>query len=228
MNQNLPSELPACLVCSRDVALKESLYASIDDSRSWLITQPSVAGDFPSASNIKQMLSEGCDFASVVLDCVVRKRVAPAYANLRCLLERMRYVLFFVCTEDAKWEYQSMARQQETLDRKMGRGSPEDLKWVKQRLESIRHWNRQPEEDGKPVSMRRHSTYKPNLGEMPPNIQEWYEFCSLYVHPTYMGEQNIGRTLADEEADSLISLSHRLLCTISFVARGFEEAIRDE
>ena len=227
MNQGVPDKATKCPLCSRVLVLPESLCSLVENSQHWLSDHPPVSGDLPSSNNIKQMLSEGYDFASVVLKCVEEQRVAPAYANFRCVLERLHHTLYFIRAEDANWEFQSMARQQETLDRKLGRGLPEDREWVMQRLGIIRHWNRQPDENGKPISMRKHKAYGLDVGEMLPNLREFYEVCSLFVHPTYTGEQNVGRTLAEEEADFLISQSHLYVCCMLLVARSLDAAIRD-
>ena len=226
MSQNQLREMALCFLCSRDLALQSSLRASIDDSRNWFRAHPVIAGDFPVANNIKQALWEGCDFAATVLDCVTRRRVAPAYANFRCLMERMHYAFYFVRAEGAEWEYDSMARRQKALDRKLGQGPPEDREWVKQYLEGIRHWNRHPDDD-KPRSMRKHTTYSLDVGEMAPVLREWYDAFSMHVHPTYKGEGDVGRELMDNEVNFLVPQSHLMLCAISWVARTIDEAVSD-
>ena len=223
-----PQSIVICPTCSRDMTLRDSLRASIADSREWLHNHPHASGDFPAVSNVKQMLLEGCDFASVVLDCVINDRVVPAYANFRCLLERAHHAILQTWAEGAKWEYQSVARQQEILDRKLGRASsPEDQEWIKQRLASIRHWNRQPDEDGKPMSMRKHPTYKFDPGEMYPRIREWYDLCSMYVHPTFWGDQNVGRSFLEGETEKLVREVHLRLCSTAFFGFIFVDAVQN-
>ena len=151
-----------CLICSRNAALWPSLRETITESRRWLEAHPVVSGDYPHINNLKQMLTEACDFASTMLDCIIIGRVAPTYANFRCLLERAHYAIHFVLRDNAMWEYQSMARQQEALDRQLGHAQSEDREWIKKRLASIRYWNRQPDENGKPISMSKHTKYDLN------------------------------------------------------------------
>ena len=131
------------------MTLRESLRDSIQDSRSWFADHPCSDGDFfPTVNNIKQMLAEGCDFASVVLDCSGDDRVVPTYANLRCLCERLKFAVILLFSDGAGWEFRSMAGYQRILDRKLQNSAPADREGVKRLLESLRHWNRQPDENG--------------------------------------------------------------------------------
>ena len=226
MNTAGSDEIATCPTCARDVTLRESLRESIQDSRSWFAAHPCSDGDFfPAVNNIKQMLAEGCDFASVVLDCSGDDRVVPTYANLRCLLDRMQCAISLLFADGAGWEFKSMARQQQLLDRKLQNAAPVDRDWVKRYLESIRHWNRQPDENGKPTSLRQPAVYKfKEAGIIHPLSREWYEVCSLYVHPTYSGEQNVGRGFLEGEVNVLIRNAHLFMRIILDLARKIQEA----
>ena len=214
-----------CLVCSRDSTLWSSLREVIAESRQWLETHPPVSGDYPSSNNLKQMLIEACDFAATTLDCVIVGRVAPMYTNFRCLLERAHYAIHFVSRDNAMWEYQSIARQQEAIDRQLSHTPSGEREWAKERLAGIRHWNRQPDEDGKPTSMGKHTKYAPGMEEMNPHMRSWYEASSLHVHPTYMWEKNIGRPFLENETEAVVVQAHMYLCLISLSARGMDAIV---
>ena len=221
-NERIRESKP-CMVCARDPFLRESLEANIAESQEWLAEHPARAGDWPAVNNIKQMLSEGLDFASTVLDSVTGRRVAPAYANFRCLIERAHLTQYFFSPGEANWEYQSQARRQEALDRRMKQDIPGEKEWIKEYMEGIRIWNRQPDTE-KPTPMRRHTAYGFDAGEMLPVMRGWYEAFSMHVHPTYKGEDDIGRALTDDEIALFIPNTHRLLCMISVAARGLAAA----
>ena len=120
-----------------------------------------------------------------------------------------------------------MARQQQLLDRQVQDAPPEEREWRKQRLQGIRHWNRQPDENGKPLSMRKPSAYEPSWEDMDPWMREWYEACSLYVHPTFRGEQDVGRSFAAGEATKITRAAHGYLCFIAYTAAVLEAALKD-
>ena len=212
-----------CLVCLKDRTIALSMRKVIDESRQWLEIHPHVAGDSPSINCLKQMLTEACDFAATMLDCITVGRTAPAYTNFRCLLERARQATYFPFRDNVMWEYQSMARQQEVLSRLLNHVPPEEQEWIKERLASIRSWNTRPGEHGKPKSLEGHAKYETGIGKMAPLMQVWYETGSLYVHPTYMRENNIGRGLSQSEIDALTSTGHGYLCLVSFTTRLFDE-----
>ena len=214
-----------CLVCSRDRTVALSLREAIKESRQWIEAHPHAGGDFPSSNNLKQMLTEACDFAETMLDCITIGRTAPAYANFRCLLERTHFAQHFLSRENVTWEYQSMARRQEALSRLLNHVSPEEQGWIKEHLSAIRRWNASPDSDGKPTTMQRHTRYAPDLPEMPSHMRDWYEVSSLYVHPTYMWEQNIGRILSESEMGALTSMGHGYFCLVSFATRGVDLAV---
>ena len=213
----------ACPVCLRDRAIALSMRKVIGESRHWLETHPHVAGDSPVINCLKQMLTEACDFAVTMLDCITVGRTAPAYTNFRCLLERAHYARYFWSRDNVMWEYRSMARQQEVLSRLLNHVPPEEQEWIKERLATIRSWNARPGEHGKPKSLEGHTKYEIGIGKMPPLMQDWYETGSLYVHPTYMWESNIGRGLGQSEIDALTSTGHGYLCLVWFTTRLFDE-----
>ena len=212
----------ACPICLRDRTTALSLRKVIDESRQWLETHPHVAGDVPSVNCLKQMLTEACDFAITMLDCITLGRTAPAYTNFRCLLERAHYATYLPFRDNVMWEYQGMARQQEVLSRLLNHVPPEEQEWIKERLASIRSWNARPGEHGKPKSLEGHTKYDIGIRKMPPLMQDWYETGSLYVHPTYMWESNIGRGLSQSEIDALTSTGHGYLCLVSFTTRWID------
>ena len=219
-----PNEDATCLVCSEDRTIALSLREAIKESREWLETHPHVAGDFPNINGLKLMLSEACDFAATMLDCITIGRTAPAYANFRCMLERAHLAMHFASRDNVGWEYQSMARRQESLSRLITHTPLNEREWPKEYLDAIRRWNCQPD-DGKPTSMQRHTKYDPNIEKMPPPMHEWYEVCSMYVHPTFMGEQNIGRGLRQSEIDALTFTGHGYFCIISYTTRWIDHII---
>ena len=226
MDANYLGEVAECPSCSKDMTLQESLRWSIDIARGWFAAHPCCGTDAPSLNNIKQMLTEGCDFASVVADCVVNGQVVPAYANLRHLMERAHYTLYFLFTDGVAWENQSVARKQQILERKMQNASSQEQTWVEEFLEKIRYWNRQPDEDGKPAPMRKPRAYKFDSGDMRPHMKEWYDSCSHFVHPTYSGIQNVGRPFLEGEANRLVREAHLYLCaSIALCARSIEAAV---
>ena len=226
MNTDGSDEITACAICARDVTLRESLRDSIQDSRSWFADHPCSDGDFfPTVNNIKQMLAEGCDFASVVLDCSGDDRVVPTYANLRCLCERLKFAVILLFSDGAGWEFRSMAGYQRILDRKLQNSAPADREGVKRLLESLRHWNRKPDENGKPTSLRRPEFYEikqsDDVHPFSRELNYFYSFFrelddsySRYVHPTYRGELSVGRGFAEGEVTILIRQAHVCLCTI--------------
>ena len=217
----------ACFICSRDITLALSLREVIRESRQWLETHPHIAGDIPSINGLKQMLTEACDFAATMLDCIIIGRTAPAYANFRCLLERARFAMYFAFRDNAMWEYQSMATQQEVLSRLLNHIPPQEQGWIKERLASIRTWNARPDEHGKPKSLERHTKYDPGMEKMQPQMQDWYDTASLYVHPTYMWEGNIGRGLSKSEVEALTSTGHGYVCLVLFTTRLVDQMTRD-
>ena len=220
------SQLNQCPRCSRDMTLRESLSTSIGEVKNWLAAHPYVGGDLPLLNNIKQMLMEGCDFASVVIWCIDGGRVVPAYANFRLFIDRWHLADYFARrSNDVSWEYQSMARIQQVLDRKMQDAPPKDRKWIKRRLKSIWNWNRKPHDGGKPMSMRKPGDYHFDPGPMPPQVKEWRERCSQFVHPTFNGEQDVGRRFIEDEADTIIREVHWQLCFTLLYAQVFEDQI---
>ena len=239
MNTDGSDEITACAICARDVTLRESLRDSIQDSRSWFADHPCSDGDFfPTVNNIKQMLAEGCDFASVVLDCSGDDRVVPTYANLRCLCERLKFAVILLFSDGAGWEFRSMAGYQRILDRKLQNSAPADREGVKRLLESLRHWNRQPDENGKPTSLRRPEFYEikqsDDVHPFSRELNYFYSFFrelddsySRYVHPTYRGELSVGRGFAEGEVNILIRQAHVCLCTILNLACEMDSIARE-
>ena len=239
MNTDGSDEIAACAICARDVTLRESLRDSIQDCRSWFADHPCSGGDcFPAADNIKQMLAEGCDFASVVLDCSGDDRVIPAYANLRCLCERLKFAVILLFSDGAGWEFRSMAGHQRILDRKLQSSAPADREEVKRLLESLRQWNRQPDENGKPTSLRRPEFYEIKQSDdvhlFSRELDYFYSFFrelddaySRYVHPTYRGELSVGRGFAKGEVGVLIRQAHVCLCTILNLACEMDSITRE-
>ena len=216
----------ACPICQRNTTKWSSLREVIDKSRQWLEGHPSAPWDYPGSNNLKQMLTEACDFAATMLECAIYGRTAPAYANFRCLLERAHLAMHFVSRNNVGWEYQSMARRQESLSRLVGNIPLGERGWPKEHLSGIAYWNRSPD-DEKPATMRKHTQYDSDIGKMPSPMREWYEASSMYVHPTFMGEQNIGRILQKNEVDALVSAGHMYLCFISLAACQFELAMKN-
>ena len=217
-----------CYRCSRDMTLQESLQASIDESRDWLVTHPYSNGSWPSLNNVKQMLTEGCDFASILLYCMDAGLVTPAYANFRCLLERLHYAIYFATvSEGAEWEHHGMSKTQQELHRFSQRYevSTEDSEWLKGRLAGIRQWNRQPtrSDKEKPTTMRKPKAYSFDPGPRHPAMEGWYERCSAFVHPTYSTSANVGRRFQDNEIKVATGTAHVYLCSIALIARLLEE-----
>ena len=220
------SQFSQCPMCSRAITLRESLSMSIDEVKNWLAAHPYTGGDLPLLNNIKQMLMEGCDFASVVIWCIDGGRVVPAYANFRLFIDRWHFADYFARrSNDVSWEYQSMARIQQVLDRKMQDAPVEDQEWIKVRQESIRRWNRNPHDGGKPMSMRKPGDYRFDPGPVPPLVKEWRDRCSQFVHPTFNGEQDVGRRFIEDEANTIIREVHLQLCFMLRHAQVFEDGI---
>ena len=220
-----------CPVCSRDLALHESLLAVVDNSRAWLSTHPYDTSGFPSLNNVKQMLMEGCDFASAISYCVTNGLIASTFATFRCLLERVHYAIYFLeFPHDANWEHHGMAKLQGEANRWMQQNAqfPGDLEWAKKYLASIRNWNRGPDDDPHPTTMGKPRSYRFDIGDMYPAMQLWYDRCSDFVHPTYPGNQNVGRALSGNEADAVIHTAHIYLCTIAQMAYKLETLMTDD
>ena len=224
MNSTDLTKSPICPLCSRDMTPPELFSALIDEARAWYLAHPVVYGDVPAINNAKHMLIQGCDFAAVVLECVSRGWVVPAYANLRFLVERQITARALAFADGADWEYQGMARLHQHLSRKLQNSSPENQQWVKDRLAQIRHWNR-PSEDanGKP------GAYHFNLEEaMVPVEKEWYDRLSQFVHATYEGEQNVNRPFLESETKHLLRHAHLQLCSLMQYGHTLDEVDRSE
>ena len=120
-----PTKTGLCPICSKSMTDQNVLYTLVKESKIWLAAHPHADGDPPVCDNTKQMLHEGGDFAAVILECLTNGRVVPAYANLRHLIERAYAGLSLAYADNVKWEYQSMARRQQLLDRRLQGSIPE-------------------------------------------------------------------------------------------------------
>ena len=218
---------PICPLCSRDMTLLETFSALITEAREWYSAHPVTHGDVPAINNVKHMLIEGCDFASVIVECVSHEWLVPAYANLRFLMERQITARALALTDGVDWEYQGMARLHQLLSRKI-QSSSEDVQWVKERLSQIRYWNR-PSEDANGKPLRKPGSYNFRVEDaMLPPEKEWYDRCSQFVHATYEGEQHVNRPFLEGETKHLFRHAHLQLCSLMVYGHTFEEIDRSD
>ena len=174
------------------------------------------------------MLREECDFSTVVLDCVDAGMIVPAYASLRSVIERAHVSSCLLYADDVKWEYNSMARHQQFLDRKLQSSSLDEVGWVKESLEGIRRWNRPLGDGGKPISMRKPGFHDVGWPAMSSWMKEWYDLCSWRVHPTFWGEEDVGRAFRVDEVGEVVRVVHLCLCSTGLIVDVLERAMREE
>ena len=219
MTSNERSQSKTCHICSKNMGCTSDLAKLIEESYDWFSAHPPAVGEFPAFTNLQQMLIEGCDFASIILDCVAKDRVTAAYANARCLLDRCVEAVNQIYEESINWNREGMARQQNLLDNMLQDAPSHDREWMKERNAQIRRWNSQ---DGKPKRLSKPGAYRGRKSEMPAELrgvfesykENWYDFYSLYVHPTFLGKQNIDRPFHANEINALTKETHHYLCLI--------------
>ena len=179
------------------------LHSVVDRVEDWMgHLEPRNEKEIPLLNAARQLLSESCQFATAVADCICRGNMIAAYSNLRPLIERKLHLKAF--WEDPNlqgdWEQWGMAKLSNLISGRLSRHdfNPTQIPEARAVLQKLRHWNRDTQSDRQ---LKRANSYswgdrlREVYAAMTDEDRDLYNLCSTYLHPTYRGS-------ADPELDA--------------------------